>query len=418
MFGECIQDSAAVPPPRQRREEKHGSFEIALADLPPELCQKLRHLDLSGDGFIDISEIASLEKTSDEAKKSNQFLRQVLFVGALLWVLQIVAIFALSYGAVQAGTPYFLDVSGKMVSKQGGSVQTSSADMCIENGNLLVRLSDGSCPIDTPSIVKTSPASAQSFLSSELSDEYFESLQKLSLVSPIGNLVQLTVDAFMRNVTDQTVILSTPFGTIVVGESYYTAKDWDNKRPFFASAGFNETVWFSSPHHSSTDGRRRLRDCLHCPVGTTPTPAPSPKIPTSKPTSFPTFKYLPTSRPTAQYFDKNLWVVQGFYSGWTTSCDKQCKNAGFSACDLDQASTLTANYPQSWVSAVWPKCTSFLVSNEQYPYAIAPKQNPTLALGCFTPWLKVREDYCTRTFEVGKDWLKTEAFYPFCACKK
>jgi hypothetical protein len=272
----------------------------------------------------------------------------------------------------------------------------------------------------------------QSFLSSDLPDEYFETLEKLSLLSPTGNLVQITIDAFMRNMSDMTVTLSTPYGTVTVGETYYAAKDWDSKKkPFFTNAGFNETVWFSNPynnnHQAGASNRRRLvgyNACRSCILGSSQIPAPAPKptaTPTKTPTQYPTYKYLPTAKPTVQVFDKSLWVVKGYFSGTTASCNDQCKGAGFSSCDRDQALTLSVLYPQSWVTAVWPNCKKIMIANNQFPYAIslATQRNPVDASACFYLGQSgLAGDYCTSTVLVNSGYNKNTAVYPFCACKK
>jgi len=268
---------------REPVNAKPVKTEINLNDLPPELALKLKHLDLSGDGIIDISEIASLDNSALESKRQNAFMRKMILVGAILWLLQIIAVFAVSYGAAFAATPYTLGPDGKMVSKQGGSVQTASADSCLLEGVMMARNIDGSCPSSSSALVpiKTAPSSSKSGLSSDHEDLYFESLNTVNLVSNSNHHLQLKVNGFMRNASDNNVKLYTDYGFVVLSNDSFTVIDKSDMK-VFADAGFTsgQRVKFTSLDFGKmTENQRRRLAATQATsnvAGNAPVAAPAP----------------------------------------------------------------------------------------------------------------------------------------------
>jgi hypothetical protein len=310
-FWESAKDSSP------RRAQKQANI-IILSELPPSVAEKLRHLDLDGDGYLDVNEITALdEKEAEETKTIN---RQRTFIILILvcWILQVVAVFGVSFGASSLATPWSIGMSGVMTNKVTGQpVQAASTDTCVVEGSMVTRNKDGTCPTDGSNQLSVKPTAIQSELTSDLPDEFFKSVVSVNFESPMGNLVHVNVYGFMRNGTDRSVMLYTTGGHVFVTDDALYFKDTTADK-IFERAGISD-------HLNSTFGtNRRLQSSAGSVVSTAP--APPKAVPTRAPTPLPTLKPspVPSAKPTTA--KPTVWVGDAATtsSGIWTFIDNSC----------------------------------------------------------------------------------------------
>jgi hypothetical protein len=269
---------------------------IILSELPASVSVKLKHLDLTGDGVLDVTDIAALHEKEQAANEGSRNYRILTWVMLGAFFLQILLTFALALGAAQIATPYAFDKSGRMTEK-GSSVPVlvASSDTCVLDGMLLPRGADGSCSATNSDGLQTTPYSTKSVVSSTLPDKFFKSLLAVSIVSPLGHYLHANIKAFTRDPNDNSVSLITSYGTVVIGTATYACYDKGDLTEF-SKAGFTngqEFSLFSASQRklattSTTTPTAKPTAALQ--VTTTGTAATAESVaPTSSPTPAPTF---------------------------------------------------------------------------------------------------------------------------------
>jgi hypothetical protein len=274
-----------------KEKEVDRSNCIILEELPASVSVKLKHLDLRGDGVLDVSDIVALNEKERAAVEGARNYRLLTWVVGIVLIFQLLATFAVTYGAVLHATPYTFDKSGRMTEKGSSSpVLVASSDTCIIDGTLVPRGADGSCS-ELTGALKTSSAVSSVPLSSDLGDDIFESLMTVNLISPTNFELQVQIEGFVRNAVDNSVKLLTPFGVILCKQTNYTVYDHPTET-LFSNSGFKhgESIPFYSPSSSTTSQQRRSLYQVY---------VDQPLVQTNKKIAPPSSKTIESPRPTA-----------------------------------------------------------------------------------------------------------------------
>lgn len=259
---------------------------ISLSDIPPELTAKLKHLDLGNDGYLDIEDILVLDEKEQHDKKTTKFYRRLFIVLVVVFLLQIAAVFAVSFAAIKASKDTYV-TNNVLQTKSGAPVQTASVDYCTtSSGMLTLRNPDKSCPLDPiskPPAIETAISTVTMDLSNDLSSTTLSELRSLYLVSPTGAEVFVNVKGYIRtDANDLTLI--TDIGDLTVTGSQVSFTDTTPEK-YFKLAGI------STLSIDGTSNRRILASISESP---SKSPSTSPSISTSKSPSISPSKLSPS----------------------------------------------------------------------------------------------------------------------------
>ena len=191
-----------------RHELSANTAVLKLSELPPYVADALRSLDVDGDGTINVGELHVGAEKADRSLKKSQFFRKLFVVLFGLWLAQLASTFGVVFGTVNYAKESIVNSDARMLTKDGRStVQTAAAMLAVP-------------------------------LTSQLSDDAFLELKTISLTSPTGAVMHLSVLGFLRMPgTYGTVTVITHIGRIVLDGQSLSYID-DSQAALFQAAGF------------------------------------------------------------------------------------------------------------------------------------------------------------------------------------
>ncbi len=180
---------------------------LVLDELPPDVADALRSLDRDGDGTINLAELRTGADEQVHAVRKHHFYRKLFIILAGVWIAQLGAMFGIVFGTVNYAK------------------ESRVTDA-------VMRTKDG---LQT---VQTAAATLQVPLSSSMSDDAFLELKTLTLQSPSGATMHLTIFGFVRMPGAYGgVTLITHIGRVVLEGSEISYFD-DTQAALFEAAGF------------------------------------------------------------------------------------------------------------------------------------------------------------------------------------
>jgi len=279
---------------------------LRICDLPLDIQKDALAFDDNGDGFIDTEEYATLLKKQINTAANNRLLVRICLALVVALALTICTLTGTTFAVVQLskdtrvadvrlttnsgatvqvssadicyssnGATYARNSDGTCPStatsqgrklaavagdlESGRFLQSSNSvpilmgntDLCVSaDGVAVARDASGGCPtVVIPSnassasnVIKTGQASVVTFLTSDLSDSQFDSMQWIKLLSPKNNTIRVNVDGYIRYASESgsvgAVKLLTSVGEIILNgyQITYSNAAMDT---IFASAGFD-----------------------------------------------------------------------------------------------------------------------------------------------------------------------------------
>lgn len=263
----------------------NANTRISLSDIPPELAEKLKHLDLGNDGYLDIEDILVLDEKEQLEQNTMIQYRRMFIALTIIWILQVAAVFAVSFAAINASKDSYV-TNNVLQTKSGAAVQTASVDYCTSSsGSMILRLANGNCPsdqTDKPPAIATASSTVQVELTSSLPYSTLAELKSLYLVSPTGNELFVAVTGFIRQ-DDNDLTLLTNIGDLHLSGSTLTFTETTAEK-YFQLAGFTVLQKGNSRRLEETKLTGTFNNNI---PAKTPNKAPTPS---AKPTSNNVFK--------------------------------------------------------------------------------------------------------------------------------
>lgn len=208
--------------------------------------------DFNGDGIIGMDEFRAMLVDQVATNKTKKQWRLLFFVSFALLSITLAILAGIIFAIVDKNKDTSVSsATNALINRHTGNViTTGSFDYCVTNeGRLVIRGSDGICPVDNANVIAVSTASYLVPLSSSLPNEFFRNLVSFDINSPSGNFVSLRTSGFVR-MSSGSVILLTPVGEILIeGEQLSFSTE---SGEFFSRKGF-EVV------DTGVSGRRRLQ---------------------------------------------------------------------------------------------------------------------------------------------------------------
>lgn len=236
---------------------------MSLASFPPEVQQALAPFDTDNNGTIGPEELAAAAKLYAASKKQEKRLRAIVVLVSVVFSIILLLQFGIMYGAIQLAKDSKISSAGGqavMRSVDGSSVvQVASSDFFVG--------ADGTLKLRTPPTSSTAPSKrelAAAFsareladsapnalsvglaeksapLSSQMPDDAFAVLNRITLSSPTGVTMQLNIHGFIRQPGSWCklgpVDLLTHVGRVVLIDDTLSYVD-DAQYGYFSAGGF------------------------------------------------------------------------------------------------------------------------------------------------------------------------------------
>jgi len=250
------------------------TYGIKLADLPPDAQASLKHLDIYGDGNIDVMDILSLNNKEENAKSNVKFMKSLLIVVFFAWFLTMGVIAGMTVAVVNLTKESHVSSDGVMVTTdQTTAVQTASTDFYVDSNGVLTTRNDNPSSIgrrlqssdEQGTVVQTQVKMTQHTITSADDDSTLNNLDSITLFPVIyseeesfkSSGLTLNVFGFVR-LSDTIVVFLSEFGPVYMGRELIFVVIDHNSQIFKNLTDLGYPIYTSDSLPSDLNTSRRL----------------------------------------------------------------------------------------------------------------------------------------------------------------